>query len=448
MNAEEPLLTPAANVQLSTTGHKLPEQAKAPVASMPRSISILNLIYQWQPMGIRVVVDLPFTSNNKDFLFCIRNGPFIPQFFTPVEANSGENPFGGKDTLPIKNTMLFFFNNTRPVIHGPTHFEKFPDKNFVHITYYDYPPILASLSSCFRRWRGDMQYRIRTIAGFATQGYVFVAPVKNAFSPIGIYDENVWSPPLQRQDTSYREVMMNSYVMGDTSMFRHVEVTVPYEYPVPYYDQYAWLSRRINPNKYNVYEGESLGRPITTEPHGDNWIVMGLRGNLAATHEGAQVMFELEYRAAEGFQFADPGLVFDRMFHPHSEAGARTEQIIPDKTLVSNGIDTVKSIATNSVLDFSKLAFVPQETQSVSLMGKIRERVYEALPRQVPVVQNSSHSEEYNNLRAEYLRNRSKIGLSWSEFYRSRTGRVTREISPDSERESRSRQRRDAEFLY
>lgn len=322
MNAEEPIEAIGQNQNISTTGKPLQELARITQTPMPRQISILNLIHQWQPMGFRVVLNLPFVGDDKNFLFYIRNGPFIP--IPPNLNNYLDDSYRPNPEIYQGKCSTYAWNNMRPVYLFRSEAEEFPDyddpaKEFpVTITQYDMPPIIATLAQAFRRWRGDMQYRIRVVAGFATQGYLIITPLKNVFVPIGIYNPFKLAPEIKRQDLSYRPAMMNSYALADTSMYRHVEVTFPYDYPTSYYDQYAWMARRSAPATYfSVYNG--AGKPpvhpvqqdfgVESEPHGDNFIGIGLRGNLAATQSGSQIEFELEYRCVEGFQFADPFLL-------------------------------------------------------------------------------------------------------------------------------------------
>ena len=80
MNNEEPQLTQVANIQIASSGHKLPEQAQVAQCSIPRPFGFEHLIHQWQPMGIRVTLNIPFVGNDRDYLFAIRNGPFIPDY--------------------------------------------------------------------------------------------------------------------------------------------------------------------------------------------------------------------------------------------------------------------------------------------------------------------------------------------------------------------------------
>lgn len=382
MNSEEPIQAISMNQQVAGDGHKLPEQAKVSSCMIPRPISHLNWIHQWQPMGIRVVVDLPFVSDDASFLFAIRNGPFIPipwlMYKDQNNTNQGGAPVVGKPRPNFQplNNQVYAWNNMRNVHHFRTYNPRetfasnsspdmFPEKFGVRIVHYDYPPPLASFATMFRRWRGDMQYRIRTVAGFATQGYVFLSTLKNVPAPIGLYDPFVRSPTFLRQDNSYREAMMNAYIMADTSMYRHIEATVEFEYPVPYYDQFQWMARRtspVAPPNFDTKGSDGVSVPTGSwapyEPHGEIYLVMGVRGELAASVTGSQIAFELEYRAVEGFQFADPFLPninvhrsFGNAVAPKASSGYTPKKVfsIPDRADPTNSMTDGISFTTKSV---------------------------------------------------------------------------------------------------
>jgi len=284
-NNEEPQLTQIANLQVASAGHKLPEQAQVAVSQIPRPFNFMHLINQWQPMGIRVTLNIPFIGNDKDYIFAIRNGPFIPRFDkTYTDYRLWQATPMAPDTISLQS---YAWNNMRNVIHAkPKWTVDSATKDSIYITQYDYPPPLAQFATMFRKWRGTMCYRIRTVAGFTTQGYPFASMIRNMPSAIGIYNENRILPCVQRQDASYREAMMNSYVMGDTAMVRHFEVSVPYEYPTPWYDQFAWIAKRTRPGINFCQDVPTSGKAykqlssLVNEPHGDNFIVIGLRGAL------------------------------------------------------------------------------------------------------------------------------------------------------------------------
>lgn len=362
MDNEEPQLSQIANLQIAHDGHKLPEQSRIPTLQIPRPFGFMDIIHQWQPMGIRVKLNLPFTSNDQDFLFAIRNGPFIPLLSYKYKDSSKNLDYTKGQPLDFTKTHFttledydsYAWNNMHPVTHATALLKKVnADNSAVYITQYDNPPPLAAFSTMFRRWRGTMHYRIRVVSGFTTQGYIFVSVIKNSPSIPVVINEFTTTTGPPRQDHSYREAMINSYIMGDTAMFRHFEIQMPYEYPTPYYDQYAWIGKRSRPARYFLnYQNTTTDpptstnttiRPVQFEPHGENYIVVGLRGTLESSVQNSQVTFELEYRAGEDFQFADPFLPFPQFYaYSRSKAGEQfgsdfRNRQIPATNYTSNG---------------------------------------------------------------------------------------------------------------
>jgi len=337
MNAEEPLQTPE-QAPLAVPAKVLPQQAKVESLSIPRPISVINAIFQWQPMGIRVAISLPFVGDDWGFLFLIRNGPFIPRH-DKVMFGSHKHEV----TRYAYNNMRNVFLCPKPDYSKSQMLTDYPSDFKLALTTYDYPPVLSTLAQCFRRWRGDMQYRVRVVAGFGTQGYLIGSMLKHEHMPIGVYDEYKETPLVTRSDFSYRELMANGYVMSDTSMFRHLEVTVPYDYPIPWYDQYGWIDNRFEPAWDN--SGMQYNASPVIEPCGDNFLALGVRGSIDAPNT-TTMQFELEYRAVEGFQFAEPGLV------PWDACVSRVHMVktghpydliktIPDKNWTSDGLGTI-----------------------------------------------------------------------------------------------------------
>lgn len=499
MNAEEPVSAPLENLQINTPSEPLPETKQLPKVGLPMQVSLLSLMHQWQPMGIRITIGLPFVGSDSDPLFIVRNGPYIPRWDQDIRGKQ-------------RQITRYAYNNTRNVFLFPSDkkdnpVRKYPDKFKIVYTHYDYPPILATLSRCFRRWRGDMQYRIRVVSGFTTQGYVFLAPLKATTIPVGIYNEYAETPTPLLGETSYREAMTNSYVMADTSMFRHMEITYPYEYPVPYYDQYHWISQRLSPNFYNdpslpTDTFLTAGQILDFCP--DNFFFLGLRGALESTRDGAQLVFELEYRAAEGFQFADPGIPPRDLMYPY-RGGIERDILdktisIPDPTLGSNGIDSVfrvkqdgsKSFRTDNERlaylegrsphdpqnplpqlpsDFEKSADVQTTSVPVPVaLGLITTQPPEtaqhyAVPKHLTKHYKSCRMDTRSGKRVTYCLD---FNDKWHVFQGTRPRVQHRAVDDDievhfensqeiadqqaqliaSDRETRSRRRRDAEFSY
>lgn len=336
MNNEEPIPIQTLNINRDEPARPMPEQAMAQVPpSIPRSINFYSLLHQWQPMGIRVVVNLPFVGDDQSILFAIRNGPYIPDHRSQYYNDK-------------YSTHVFGFNAMNAVVQSRPGGSAYPSNWPVHISYFDSPPFLSQMSRCFRRWRGDMQYRIRVVAGFVTQGYIIVAPMKNTPLAITTMNEYAASYNLINTDpTSYRSLMQNAYIMSDTSFYRHVEITYPYEYPTPWYDQFQWIANRVSVPLDD--KGENILPTRIIEPFSDNWLCVFFRGALEPTRDTAQMSFELEYRAKEGFQFADPGLPPFDLSYPKENLALASEswasiKTIPSTQWKSDGIRNITAI--------------------------------------------------------------------------------------------------------
>lgn len=182
------------------------------------------------------------------------------------------------------------------------------------------------------------------------------APIKQQHMPTGIYNEYAATPVLTSLDYSYKEMMLHAYQPSDISMFRHIEVSMPYDYPVPWYDQYQWIDNRclnadVDSNSdppvdyvYHTYY------PYIEEWCADNWIAFALRGEIASTSKGS-IFFELEYRAGEDFQFSDPGLPPTEMTRPYaflyrdeSVPDWKKRKTMPSTQWKSNGVGLIQAV--------------------------------------------------------------------------------------------------------
>lgn len=453
MNSNESATTLLANMQIGEPARPLPEQAMSQIPPyIPRPISFMSVIHQWQPMGIRVVVDLPFVSDDASTLFAIRNGPFIADWREETLASEW---IRGSDLPPVaskKSIGVWGFAALNGVVQTTSGTDlTFPDKYGVHISYYDSPPLLSQISRCFRRWRGDMQYRIRVVAGFVTQGYLIIAPLKNSPKLVSSADPlSTFSYIGGTDTTSYRPLMQNSYIMSDTSMYRHIEITYPYEYPTPWYDQYQWIANRLAVDRGGEVTpawGNNVFANAFSEPFSDNWLCVLLRGALEPTRDTAQITFELEYRAAEGFQFADPGLppvnihyissyVADSWSCPYPVGKVLS---IPSKTFESNGVNMIrKREATQKT---SKIA----EALSVPVVPKTMERVTPTRQRlrlSAPGRRNRDAESDGSNLGPRTVED---ADINYEDLDPALVDAVNAGLE---EREKRSLRRRDLEFSY
>lgn len=245
--------------------------------------TFITMIYRWQPMGYRIVINLPFVSDDINPLFAIKVTPYIhPVFQLKSSATAGF----------VDNGSLYSVVYPSPSIASLT-------STAVTCTRYDVQPILASVASAHRFWRGSMKYTLRCVSNFAAQGYVILTVAKGLVGEqVSVTGDTLSLATNHRSiqgiDTSARRFMHHSYLKSDISFFRHNEVTVPFDYPVPFYDTYTSLDEE---------RAMSLGEiPEINCP--DNFIVAYNRGGITGSTAGAQVVYELEYCPGDDMEFS------------------------------------------------------------------------------------------------------------------------------------------------
>lgn len=274
--------------EISAPSQPLPEQAKSVASNIHNdlALNIMDILTHWQPMGMRVVIKLNFISDDLRPLFAIRVSPFIP--LPKQYANSGSD---------MHPAML---DNVVYPLPGDKYSQP---TDAVQVVVYDLPPPLAAMAASHRFWAGGMRYRMRCVSNFITSGYVIAGVIKGSRATICSAVTNNLDQ-LQKQYrvidhlyAGYRGPMMNSYVMSDTSMFRHLEVDVPYEYPFKFYDEArAMAERQLGAYTDNDYTYEQ------SQP--DNFVVISNRGSITSPTEGAELVYELEYAAMPDMQFS------------------------------------------------------------------------------------------------------------------------------------------------
>jgi len=276
----------------------LPEDSPSTTtnAMISSDVDYFTIINRWQPMGYRVVINLPFVSDDINPLFAIKVTPYIPPVIQWRDPNNWQISTA---TNMVLNGSLF-----SPIYPSPSTLST--TSMAVTCTRYDTPPSLSVAASAHRFWRGSMKYRLRCVSNFVAQGYVIVTVAKGlvadevitlAGGPGGTQTTNTLATAhraIQGLDTSAKRWMGNSYLMSDVSMFRHNEISVPFEYPVKFYDTYRSVEETIS-------RSSELNHDVNCP---DNFIVVYNRGGITSPTPGAQVVYELEYAPGEDFELS------------------------------------------------------------------------------------------------------------------------------------------------
>lgn len=253
-------------------------------------IDFIHLINRWQPMGFRVVVDLPYVGDDSTPIVAIRVNPLIEPvslwMCSTAAAVSTEMTRTPIYPLPIQVDTL----NTS-----------------VTVTRYDHPPALSIAAAAHRFWRGSIMYRFRSVTNFVTSAYIFACLARGLIATeVPRFDGTGASVPsndLRNQvrwipgvDVSPRRWMSNAYVMSDASMNRHLEVVAPFEYPVQFFDNYR--------HAFELNKRSNLNNEIVETNCPDNFILLYNRGPITSPTPGAQLIFELEYAPGPDFELS------------------------------------------------------------------------------------------------------------------------------------------------
>lgn len=241
-------------------------------------VTFITIIFRWQPMGYRIVINLPFISDDINPLFAIQVTPFIFPIYQRRNGISSAAPSWFSTIFPSPSTL-----STTSMA--------------VTCTRYDSPPSLATTAAAYRFWRGSMNYRFRCVSNFVAAGYIIFTTAKSlvasqALSPGDLALTHRSIPGL---DAGAKRFLGNGYVMSDVSMFRHVELSVPFEYPVNFYDTHRALYENFQMASSNAVQ--EINCP-------DNFVVAFSRGGITSPTEGAQVVFELEYAPGADMAFS------------------------------------------------------------------------------------------------------------------------------------------------
>lgn len=323
-------------------------------------ISRDNLLFthwarQFMPTGYEVVVNLPFLPDARSGLFLIKCSPEILPI-VPAEPNWW---------IAQKN----FYQAVRHDIHAHTGEIDYgvglcPPGIFIN--QVTDPPPLCMLTSNHRFWKGKLNFHIRVIGNFNQAGYIRTTKLRNVAIPFGIYDRYKYCPIPQKLGTASQSGYFNSYMRGDVTMFRHQELTVPFEQITPVdmlnrrsvlYKGLGMYDRLYNhaTNGWSVTEEETNLNVATHE----DYICVEAVGALAASQQDAQLRFVIEIAAGDDFDLYTPLPLSNYFFDPQSkyfdqdgkilhyavhDSDLKIPDILPDPKLTSDGESTVTSV--------------------------------------------------------------------------------------------------------
>lgn len=256
--------------------------------------SLTNTIYTWQPVGLRIVINVPAVTDNVHPLFALVANPlFMHPYYLQKRFGYLNNNYGG-----------IFINNVQPA------FTPNVVNTGVKFTWYNVPCITAMLALFHRKWRGDISFMLKTTGSFVNYGVISASPSYGATIP---YQKSELQFPNMADarpkvvgypTTNCYDSQMNATVLSDISSERHMQVTIPYRHPQPWFDQFQWLAdcmpRLIQPDNIMDFSPQVLNCTHSLLN------VAPLNGLGATTPAGGDfIAYEVYMKVEPGFQFAD-----------------------------------------------------------------------------------------------------------------------------------------------
>lgn len=291
---------------------------------------ITHWLKTFNPTGWEVVVDLPYLPDARSSLFLIKCSPYILPI-VPVE----------KDWWVFQKN---FFQFIRHDIHSyanisPTH----PNTAVgvippgIHINQVTDPPPISIYAAHNRFWCGSLNFHVRTVGNFTQSGYIRSTKLKNVAIPCGKYDRYKHAPIPQKLGTAQQAGFFNSYMRGDVTMFRHQEITIPFERVTPVdnlEDQTVmYESLAMIDNLWDETNGKWRVQPEDTTVNMasyHDYIAIESVGGLAASQQDSQLRFIIEIAAGDDFECYTPWPIGNGFFEPQSRYFSQNGSIEPD----------------------------------------------------------------------------------------------------------------------
>lgn len=264
------------NMVAGSASNKAPEQplTTTTIANQQSNADFKDMATRWQPMNARFIIPLPYVADDRSPILAV---DALPMWRQPggTDYVSDYYPYfpvpgwGGVRTTPIAGPHM--------VIYGP-------------------PPPIVQIMCAHRFVRSGMKFRFRCVSNFLASGYVISGVLKGAhfrnMPSAAKLESTIRGIPELNQ--GYNPFMLNSFVESDVSMFRHIEVDAPYEYPLSYAD----TTRRLEEN-YALVAATATDYRLKREMR--NFIILAPRGSITSDTPGAQLVYELEICASEDF---------------------------------------------------------------------------------------------------------------------------------------------------
>lgn len=310
-------------------------------------------IRKFMPTGYEVVVDLPYLPDSRCAMFLIKCSPMIMPL-VPADPDWW---------VAQKNYEQFVRHDVFSNVPGTTDYAVADIPPGIFINQITDPPPIAMLAANHRFWQGKINFHIRVVGNFNQAGYIRTTKLRQVAIPMAVYDRYSKCPIPQKSGTFGQAGFFNSYTRSDVTMFRHQELTVPYEKITPVDNLDRWNALYNGVDIYdNIYDQTSktwkLGQNDTSiiVPQYEDYIAVEAVGALAGSQQDAQLRFIIEIAAGDDFNLFAPLPLSNYFFDPQSKyfdqeghvlsgsvhnSDMKIPDTLPDRSLTSDGQSTI-----------------------------------------------------------------------------------------------------------
>lgn len=290
---------------VNETVQELPDEPSEPIIEQPQASMALNnagfkifslmaTIFTWQPVGLRVVIDLPSITDNVN--------PLAIFVANPLQMH----PYYILRRFPLPGTTIGFLQNNLITAFTPNFYNP-----GVVFTWYGPPCLMAIFGMIYRRWRGPIKFMLRATGSFVNFGNVTMSPSYNTNIPPQVcelqYPNATGAAPKAAilHSFGYSDSQQNSTVISDVSSQRHMQVEVGYNLSYPWFDQFQYFADCLPLDTPALTNTMLAGTRVGNFQH--SCAVLSNLNTISATTSagGNFIAYELYMAAGEGFEFSD-----------------------------------------------------------------------------------------------------------------------------------------------
>ncbi|UHM27644.1 MAG: hypothetical protein FPoV1_gp4 [Fushun polycipivirus 1] len=254
---------------------------------------IMSQIYNYQPTGLIVQIDLPVENLHNLPLFVIRISPLFVSFQE-------------MDNWPKTFPRCYVWDQLRPCFscmseNDLQYDDVYPVPDWFKVIEYDDVPDIALHARHHMFYTGGMKFSLRPITNMTTQGRIAISRINNVQRTRSMF-VSTCRVPLKYDFGSQTTRMSNGFDYVNLAAQEDIEIDCPYT------SEYPWRSLCVRLNSLC----QSMSPATVPKPTSndyllrDDYIVVDPIGLLDRSAGSSTFSFAIWVKACDDFQFSGP----------------------------------------------------------------------------------------------------------------------------------------------